>query len=42
LNDHVIPVVDPRGFLTPEEFHKLEDAPHTDVAAGEMEGAALK
>jgi chemotaxis signal transduction protein len=24
LNDHVIPVIDPRGFLTQQEFHALD------------------
>jgi chemotaxis signal transduction protein len=40
LNDHVIPVVDPRGFLTAEEFHLLDGASPTAAAPREMEGAA--
>jgi chemotaxis signal transduction protein len=39
LDDHVIPVVDPRGFLTAEEFHRIEGVP-VPLAASELEGAA--
>jgi chemotaxis signal transduction protein len=40
LNDHVIPVVDPRGFLTPEDFRRLEGVPTVVANAHEWEGAA--
>jgi chemotaxis signal transduction protein len=40
MNDHVIPVVDPRGFLTAEEFHVLDGALQTSAISPEMEGAA--
>lgn len=40
LNDVVVPVVDPRGFLTPEEFHQLEGVP--EPLSHELEGAASK
>jgi hypothetical protein len=39
LNDHVIPVVDPRGFLSPAEFHLLDEAAQTTAASHQMEGA---
>jgi hypothetical protein len=40
LNDHVIPVVDPRGFLTAEDFRLLDDAAHAARAPREVEGVA--
>jgi hypothetical protein len=40
LNDQVIPVVNPRGFLTAAEFHLLDEAAHAASAPREMEGAA--
>lgn len=42
LDDHVIPVVDPRGFLTAEEFRRLEAVPSAAVPSDELEGAASK
>jgi hypothetical protein len=46
LNDHVIPVVNPRGFLTAQEFRLIEgsseNASQPLTPAREMEGAALK
>jgi chemotaxis signal transduction protein len=42
LDDHVIPVVDPRGFLTAEEFRRLESVPSAAVPLQELEGAASK
>lgn len=42
LNDHVIPVVNPRGFLTPEEFHRIEGVPEAIANGRELEGAASK
>ena len=42
LNDHVIPVVDPRGFLTPEEFRRIEGVPEPIASGRELEGAASK
>lgn len=42
LNDHVFPVVDPRGFLTPEEFHRIEGVPEATTAGRELEEAASK
>lgn len=38
LDDHVVPVVDPRGFLTPEEFRLLDEA-RAVSAAGQLEAA---
>jgi len=35
LNDHVIPVVDPKGFLTPQEFRALDAI----LAGQSVEGA---
>ena len=40
LNDHVVPVVDPRGFLTASEFHLLDEASHAVATPAEWEGAA--
>jgi chemotaxis signal transduction protein len=39
LDDHVIPVVDPRGFLTAEEFRRIEGVP-LPIGSHELEGAA--
>jgi chemotaxis signal transduction protein len=40
LEDRVIPVINPAGFLTPEEFDSLDRASKAAVARIEMEGAA--
>ena len=42
VEDHVIPVVDPRGFLTPEEFRQIEGVPVPLASSQELEGAASK
>jgi CheW-like domain len=39
LDDHVIPVIDPRGFLTAEEFRLIEGVPQL-IGSEELEGAA--
>ncbi|HKS80111.1 MAG TPA: chemotaxis protein CheW [Candidatus Acidoferrales bacterium] len=39
LDDHVIPVVRPSGFLTAEEFQLLDRASRSSAAAQEVEGA---
>jgi chemotaxis signal transduction protein len=41
LDDHVIPVVDPRGFLAPEEFRMLDETTASSFAAS-VEGAASR
>jgi chemotaxis signal transduction protein len=38
LEDRVIPVINPAGFLTPEEFARLDSASQTAVTRAEMEG----
>jgi len=40
LDDHVIPVCDPRGFLSPGEFRLLDDAPQSVAMQCELQGAA--
>lgn len=40
LDDVVIPVIDPAGFLTAEDFQKLDRAAKAAVAQRELEGAA--
>jgi hypothetical protein len=42
MNDIVIPVVDPRGFLTAEEFRRLDAALHPAESEHELEGVASK
>ncbi len=42
LDDLVIPVVDPRGFLTVEEFRSIEGVPRPISVSPELEGAASK
>lgn len=42
LDDHVIPVVDPRGFLTANEFRQIEGVPQVADAAHQIEGAAAR
>jgi len=39
LDDHVIPVVAPTGFLTPEEFKRLDEQLNRDAARHDLEGA---
>ncbi len=39
LDDHVIPVIRPSGFLTPEEFQQLEGTPNASAVPHELEGA---
>jgi hypothetical protein len=39
LDDHVIPVVAPTGFLTPEEFKRLDERLNRDTARHVLEGA---
>ena len=39
LDDMVIPVVHPAGFLSPEEFHRLDRATKASVLQSEMESA---
>lgn len=40
LEDRVIPVIHPAGFLTPEEFGRLDGAAKAALARAETEGAA--
>jgi len=40
VDDHVIPVVDPRGFLMPDEFRLLEGGLPADALAPTVEGGA--
>lgn len=40
VDDHVIPVVQPGGFLTAEEFQRLDRAAKVAASQSEMEGAA--
>lgn len=42
LDDHVIPVVNPRGFLTAEEFRRIEGVPQPLHSTQELEGAVSK
>lgn len=39
LDDHVIPVIQPSGFLTPEEFQQLDRSAKAAATQREMEGA---
>jgi chemotaxis signal transduction protein len=39
LDDRVIPVIQPSGFLTPEEFHQLDRSTRLAAAQRETEGA---
>jgi chemotaxis signal transduction protein len=39
LDDQVIPVMNPKGFLTAEEFQQLDRTVGAGVARHEMEGA---
>jgi chemotaxis signal transduction protein len=39
VEDRVIPVIHPAGFLTPEEFGRLDSASKSAVARLDMEGA---
>jgi hypothetical protein len=39
LEDRVIPVIKPDGFLTPQEFARLDHASRAIAARQEMEGA---
>jgi hypothetical protein len=39
LEDHVIPVIEPTGFLTREEFVALDRDTRVSTSQGEMEGA---
>lgn len=40
LDDHVIPVIEPSGFLSPAEFRWLDTAARAAASAKELEGAA--
>jgi chemotaxis signal transduction protein len=40
LEDHVIPVIHPGGFLTRDEFHRLDQAVAAAASQREMQGAA--
>lgn len=40
LDDHVIPVIQPSGFLSPAEFRWLDSAAKAAAARQELEGAA--
>lgn len=40
LDDHVIPVIDPSGFLSPSEFRWLDSAVKAAASRHELEGAA--
>jgi|HubBroStandDraft_6_1064221.scaffolds.fasta_scaffold00938_14 chemotaxis signal transduction protein len=40
LEDRVMPVIRPRGFLTAEEFRKLDEVAKAAMAEHEMEGTA--
>ncbi len=40
IDDRVIPVVDPRGLLTPEEFRQIEGVPVPLASSQAFEGAA--
>jgi hypothetical protein len=40
LEDHVIPVIHPGGFLTRDEFHRLDQAVAAAASLREMQGAA--
>lgn len=42
IEDHVIPVVDPRGFLSAAEFRQIEGVPVPLTSSQELEGAASK
>jgi chemotaxis signal transduction protein len=42
IEDRVIPVVAPRGFLTPEEFRQIEGVPVPLASSQELEGAVSK
>lgn len=42
LDDHVIPVVNPRGFLTAEEFRRIEGVPQVAEVTHQVEGAASR
>jgi hypothetical protein len=39
LEDRVIPVINPAGFLTPEEFSRLDIASKAALARADMEKA---
>ncbi|HYL46803.1 MAG TPA: chemotaxis protein CheW [Candidatus Limnocylindrales bacterium] len=39
LDDHVIPVVAPTGFLTAEEFKRLDEQSNREAARQDLEGA---
>ena len=39
VDDHVIPVIQPSGFLTAEEFQRLDLATSAGAASHELEGA---
>jgi chemotaxis signal transduction protein len=39
VEDHVIPVIEPAGFLTREEFKALERVTKSSASQREMEGA---
>jgi chemotaxis signal transduction protein len=42
LDDRVIPVCDPRGFLSAEQFGLLDNAPQSVAMQGELQGVASK
>lgn len=42
IEDRVIPIVDPRGFLTAEEFRQIEGVPVPLASSQKLEGAASK
>jgi chemotaxis signal transduction protein len=39
LNDHVIPVIQPNGFLTPDEFNRLDHAAKSVAEQRQLQGA---
>jgi chemotaxis signal transduction protein len=42
LDDRVIPVVNPRGFLMADEFRQIEGVPQVADAANQVEGVASR
>ncbi|HTP44209.1 MAG TPA: chemotaxis protein CheW [Candidatus Acidoferrum sp.] len=38
VDDHVIPVIEPSGFLSSEEFHRLDHFTGPSAAQGDLEG----
>jgi chemotaxis signal transduction protein len=39
IDDHVIPVIQPSGFLTTDEFRRLDRATNANSAPHDLEGA---